>query len=102
MHCVGVPTRGKSGGLALLWSRALEQCELFDLGYTGPPLTWCNRHCTPNTMNEQLDRACTNVGWSQLFPEASVWHVTMNCSDHMALVIGLVDRPVYLNRSTRP
>ncbi|KAL0434897.1 UNVERIFIED_CONTAM: hypothetical protein Sradi_0197600 [Sesamum radiatum] len=81
--------------------RALDQCGLVDMGFTGCPFTWSNRHCAPNTVLERLDRACMNVGWSQLFSEASVKHVLVS-SDHAALIIRLVDRPDYDNRHTRP
>ncbi|KAL0287262.1 UNVERIFIED_CONTAM: hypothetical protein Scaly_2769400 [Sesamum calycinum] len=65
--------------------KALENCELVDLGYSGTPLTWCNRHSKPNTIQEHLDRACANLEWSQLFPDTSVRHIPMHSSDHGAL-----------------
>ncbi|KAL0443830.1 UNVERIFIED_CONTAM: hypothetical protein Slati_2105700 [Sesamum latifolium] len=81
---------------------ALECCELSDLGYIGSPFTWSNRHCAPNTVQERLDRACANSDWSQLFPEASIKHVSMSCSDHVAVVIWLADCPNYTSRAARP
>ncbi|KAL0343067.1 UNVERIFIED_CONTAM: hypothetical protein Sangu_1194100 [Sesamum angustifolium] len=81
---------------------ALEQCELVDLGFAGTPFKWCNRHSEPNTVYERLDRACANLGWSQLFPDTSIEHVPVNCSDHVALVIRLMDKPQYAERSIRP
>ncbi|KAL0327022.1 UNVERIFIED_CONTAM: hypothetical protein Sangu_1780200 [Sesamum angustifolium] len=98
----------KLGGLARpMWQirkfrEALEQCELVDLGFAGTPFTWCNRHSEPNTVYERLDRACANLGWSQLFPDTSIEHVPVNCSDHVALVIRLMDKPQYAERSIRP
>ncbi|KAL0427154.1 UNVERIFIED_CONTAM: hypothetical protein Slati_2890200 [Sesamum latifolium] len=82
--------------------RALDNCELVDIGCTGSPFTWSNRHCAPNTVLERLDRACANVGWTQLFPKASVKHESVNCSDHSALIIRLVDKPEYATRHTQP
>ncbi|KAL0301650.1 UNVERIFIED_CONTAM: hypothetical protein Sradi_6441800 [Sesamum radiatum] len=81
---------------------ALEQCELVDLGFAGTPFTWLNRHSEPNTVYERLDRACANLGWSQLFPDTSIEHVPVNCSDHVDLVICLMDKPQYAERSIRP
>ncbi|KAL0302936.1 UNVERIFIED_CONTAM: hypothetical protein Sradi_6161700 [Sesamum radiatum] len=43
--------------------RALEQCDLSDLGFQGPMFTWCYRRSHPNTVWARLDRACGNVGW---------------------------------------
>ncbi|KAL0387735.1 UNVERIFIED_CONTAM: putative mitochondrial protein [Sesamum radiatum] len=47
-------------------------------------------------------RACANSGWTQLFPNASVTHLPVTCSDHVALLIRLVDRPVLANKGFRP
>ncbi|KAL0434850.1 UNVERIFIED_CONTAM: hypothetical protein Sradi_0192900 [Sesamum radiatum] len=81
---------------------ALEHCGLVDVCFTGSPFTWCNRHKEPDTVYERLDRACSNSAWSQLFPNVSVQHVFVNCSDHTTLSIQLADRPTYAARSVRP
>ncbi|KAL0284842.1 UNVERIFIED_CONTAM: hypothetical protein Scaly_2837300 [Sesamum calycinum] len=65
-----------------------------------PPFTWCNCHTSPSTLHERLDRACANVGWSQLFPITSVQHIPITCSDHVALLVRLVDIPKHDSRST--
>ncbi|KAL0356430.1 UNVERIFIED_CONTAM: hypothetical protein Sradi_4089900 [Sesamum radiatum] len=79
----------------------LDNCGLADLGFTGPPFTWCNRHNAPSTMMERLDRACANTDWTHLFPDVSVKHEPMTCSDHAALIIHLSDIPEFRSRAAR-
>ncbi|KAL0306177.1 UNVERIFIED_CONTAM: putative mitochondrial protein [Sesamum radiatum] len=55
--------------------QALVDCELSDLGFSGNPFTWSNHHAFPHTVQERLDRACANPGWTQFFPNASVTHI---------------------------
>ncbi|KAL0445034.1 UNVERIFIED_CONTAM: hypothetical protein Slati_2226100 [Sesamum latifolium] len=43
-------------------------------------------------VRERLDRACSNVAWSQSFPEACVRHAGSPYSDHSPLIVVL--RPV--------
>ncbi|KAL0452306.1 UNVERIFIED_CONTAM: hypothetical protein Slati_1208700 [Sesamum latifolium] len=79
MNGIGVPSSGKSGGLALLWSR----------------------HSAPTTVREWLDRACANTEWTHLFPNVSVKHEPMTCLDHAALIIRLSDIPEFRSRVAR-
>ncbi|KAL0402426.1 UNVERIFIED_CONTAM: hypothetical protein Slati_4272500 [Sesamum latifolium] len=81
---------------------ALDKCALSDLGFTGPPFTWCNRHSEPTTLRERLDRACANMEWTRTFPDVSVRHEPMTCSDHTALIIRLTDTPVFTRKAARP
>ncbi|KAL0327085.1 UNVERIFIED_CONTAM: hypothetical protein Sangu_1786500 [Sesamum angustifolium] len=43
---------------------ALADCELVDLGFSGDPFTWSNRHPAPTTVWERLDRGCANIDWT--------------------------------------
>ncbi|KAL0463304.1 UNVERIFIED_CONTAM: hypothetical protein Slati_0218000 [Sesamum latifolium] len=148
-----VDSKGKSGGLAILWDRSadvvlqsfspnhidhsvktkedsdfieilqqsekaggppcpqwkmrnfrmiLTTCDLSDIGYRGDPFTWSNRHTFPDTMQERLDPACTNIGWSKLFPNAFASHLSMSCSDHKALFIQLRENPATVPRRSNP
>ncbi|KAK4397309.1 hypothetical protein Sango_1567500, partial [Sesamum angolense] len=81
---------------------ALAGCALSNLGFTGTPFTWCNRHSLPTTIRERLDRACANTEWSRLFPNVFVKHEPVNCSDHAVLIIRLTDIPDYSSRAARP
>ncbi|KAL0357534.1 UNVERIFIED_CONTAM: putative mitochondrial protein [Sesamum calycinum] len=81
---------------------ALVDCELHDIGCMGDPFTWSNRHIYPHTVSERLDRACANLDWSHLFPDASVSHIPVACSDHKAVVVQLRDRPVQTQQWSRP
>ncbi|KAL0458785.1 UNVERIFIED_CONTAM: hypothetical protein Slati_0505700 [Sesamum latifolium] len=65
----------------------LSSCELHDLGFDGPTFKWCNNHQEPHTVRERLDKDCSNVLWSQAFPEARVLHVETPYSDHYILSI---------------
>ncbi|KAL0451724.1 UNVERIFIED_CONTAM: hypothetical protein Slati_1150500 [Sesamum latifolium] len=67
----------------------LVDCDLYDLGVKGDIFTWCNRHETPNTVWARLDRACGNQGWIDLFPQTTITHETVACSDHSVIWIGL-------------
>ncbi|KAL0399728.1 UNVERIFIED_CONTAM: hypothetical protein Sradi_2316100 [Sesamum radiatum] len=82
--------------------QALTACDLHDIGCTGDLFTWSNRQLAPYTVYERLDRAVANIGWSQLYPEASVSHLPQTCSDHKALLISLVTRVECLQKWSRP
>ncbi|KAL0357698.1 UNVERIFIED_CONTAM: hypothetical protein Scaly_1455500 [Sesamum calycinum] len=43
----------------------------------------------PHTQSERLDRACSSLSWSSLFPEARVLHIESPYSDHAPLIIEL-------------
>ncbi|KAL0396039.1 UNVERIFIED_CONTAM: Retrovirus-related Pol polyprotein from transposon RE1 [Sesamum calycinum] len=86
----------KCGGpLRLNWQmrnfrRALSDCDLHDTGFMGDPFTWSNRQLAPHTMYECLDRACANIGCSQMYSEASILHLPQTYSDHKVLSINLL------------
>ncbi|KAL0423851.1 UNVERIFIED_CONTAM: hypothetical protein Sradi_0919900 [Sesamum radiatum] len=86
----------KCGGpLRLNWQmrnfrRALSDCDLHDIGFMGDPFTWSNRQLAPHTMYECLDRACANIGCSQMYSEASILHLPQTYSDHKVLSINLL------------
>ncbi|KAL0420929.1 UNVERIFIED_CONTAM: hypothetical protein Slati_3115800 [Sesamum latifolium] len=81
---------------------ALEVCELHDVGCTGDSFTWSNRHISPHTVLKRLDRACANLGWSHLFPNATVIHLPVMCSDHKALLIQLEEGPRIVQQCSQP
>jgi hypothetical protein len=69
----------------------LSDCGLADLGFSGYAFTWNNRRDGGENVQARLDRAtCTN-SFAQLFPATSVEHVITEESDHLALLIKVMD-----------
>ncbi|KAK4410308.1 hypothetical protein Sango_0103800 [Sesamum angolense] len=84
MHGIGVPAVGKSGGLAVfLVKSANVQLQSYSQNHIDLQLV-------PHTVYERLDRACANIGWSQMYLEASVSHLPQTYSDHKVLSINLL------------
>ena len=66
---------------------ALLDCDLLDLGFSGPACTWSNNREHTALVRARLDRAVASVGWMSLFPMVSVSHLVVACSDHMGLLV---------------
>ncbi|KAL7218868.1 hypothetical protein ACSBR2_012022 [Camellia fascicularis] len=65
----------------------MNNCNLMDLGCTGPRLTWTNnRKGWANTM-VRLDRAMCNTEWRATFPIGLVQNLPRTDSDHSPLMI---------------
>ncbi|XP_028112975.1 uncharacterized protein LOC114311106 [Camellia sinensis] len=65
----------------------VNNCNLMDLGSSGPSMTWTNnRKGLANTM-ERLDRAMCNSEWRTMFPEATVRILPRTYSDHSPLLV---------------
>ncbi|KAL0427400.1 UNVERIFIED_CONTAM: hypothetical protein Slati_2914800 [Sesamum latifolium] len=75
----------------------LADCDFLDHGCKGDTSTWCNRRETPNTVWARLDRACGNQGWLDLFPQTTITHEPVACSDHSVIWIGLEDKEQLVN-----
>uniref|UniRef100_A0ACD5Y8K6 Uncharacterized protein n=1 Tax=Avena sativa TaxID=4498 RepID=A0ACD5Y8K6_AVESA len=65
----------------------LSYCNLFDLGFTGPPWTFDNRQRDNRNVKARLDRAVASENWSQLFPNTRITHLCSMRSDHLPLLI---------------
>ncbi|XP_012453509.1 uncharacterized protein LOC105775544 [Gossypium raimondii] len=65
-----------------LFGNFVESCELQDLGFNGPTLTW-QRGGT----FVRLDRALANDAWVSAFPQYSVLHLIRIKSDHRPLLL---------------
>ncbi|KAK4381987.1 hypothetical protein Sango_2916000 [Sesamum angolense] len=82
--------------------RALEECSLSDIGFSGQPFTWSNRQEHPYTIRERLDRACASLRWIDLYPNATVTHLPASGSDHIPLLIKLSQQPASVGNKIRP
>ncbi|CAL5333742.1 unnamed protein product [Camellia sinensis] len=65
----------------------VNNCNLIDLGSSGPCMTWTNNsHGITNTM-EILDRAICNVEGRTMFPEGTAKVLPITYSDHSLFVV---------------
>ena len=65
--------------------KAVDDCQICDLGFVGDPFTWCNNR--PNDLiYERLDRGFGNSEWMDRFPNTKVKHLAAICSDHRPLL----------------
>ncbi|XP_075655141.1 uncharacterized protein LOC142625348 [Castanea sativa] len=71
------------------FTRAVDDCSLIDLGFSGPKYTWCNRRFEGNLVYARLDRGLYNLEWLNLFPHSKLPHKPFGFFDHMALVAKL-------------
>jgi len=69
------------------FQEALEDCELFNLGYKGEDFTWWNGRDGAQSAEERLDRFCATTELPTLFPEAIVYHVDEDLSDHLPILL---------------
>jgi hypothetical protein len=66
---------------------ALEDCNLSDLGFSGPKYTWCNGRYGDDFSRERLDMAVANVEWIQYFNTVKVEVLARVVSDRHPLPI---------------
>lgn len=55
------------------FQQVLEECELSDLGFSGPKYTWRNCREVIEFIKERIDRGAANQEWIDLFPQAEVY-----------------------------
>jgi hypothetical protein len=67
--------------------RALEDCDLSDLGFCGPRFTWCNNRRDGNFTQERLDRAVANSEWCSRFNHVRVQVLEAIASDHNPILV---------------
>lgn len=70
---------------------AIDECNLTDLGFKGNPNTFSNRRRGSMETKARLDRAFSNCLWKLQYPSTQVTHILCNSSDHLILLIDLVD-----------
>lgn len=57
------------------FTQCIDDCELIDMGFSGPRYTWVNSQQGHRIIRERLDRALCNIAWREKFPEAWVEHL---------------------------
>ncbi|KAL8543110.1 hypothetical protein ACS0TY_003848 [Phlomoides rotata] len=65
----------------------LDDLDLRDLETSGPKFTWQNKRKGSQRVWEKLDRFVANVGWSELFPNATAINAEFFGFDHRAVVV---------------
>uniref|UniRef100_A0A2N9GX50 CCHC-type domain-containing protein n=1 Tax=Fagus sylvatica TaxID=28930 RepID=A0A2N9GX50_FAGSY len=67
----------------------MNNCNMIDLGFSGPKYTWTNGQPVSSLIMQRLDRAWANSEWRTFFPEAFVSHLTHTHSDHWPILLSL-------------
>jgi hypothetical protein len=72
-----------------LFRECLEDCDLVDLGFSGPKFTWNNREKGNNNVKIRLDRALANGQLMELFADCQVENMITYSSNHYAVLISI-------------
>lgn len=67
--------------------RVVEECGLYDVGYTGCMYTWERFRGANKWVQERMDRGLVNNEWKQTFPEAELNVLDVSTSDHLPLLL---------------
>lgn len=65
----------------------VDDCQLVDLGFSGPKFTWTNNRVGSARIRERLDRAFCNQSWRQRFLNHGIRHLPRIGSDHHPILI---------------
>ncbi|KAA3462149.1 reverse transcriptase [Gossypium australe] len=65
----------------------LQECQLFDIGFSGRWFTWERGNLPETNIRERLDRGVANTNWISMFPDAKIRHLVHSTSDHCPLLI---------------
>ena len=76
-----------------IFGNCLNNCGMLDLGFHGPRFTWSNLRDVVSLIQERIDRCFANVAWRNVYPEASVHHLTRINSDHWPVLLCLDTPP---------
>ncbi|XP_040956169.1 uncharacterized protein [Gossypium hirsutum] len=67
--------------------KALEDCRLVDLGFSGRRFTWERGNLPETNIQKRLDRGVATERWSDLFLNFLIQHLPHSFSDHCPLLI---------------
>ncbi|XP_075480655.1 uncharacterized protein LOC142521325 [Primulina tabacum] len=62
-------------------------CGLTDLPLKGYPFTWARSKGTINAVEERIERALVNNGWTTIFPHGTLSNCTAPISDHSPILL---------------
>ena len=77
----------KSQNVLDAFHETLEECGLYNLGFSVYEFTWENRREDGEVVEERLDRFCVSIEWSITFPDVEVLHLNENLSDDLPLFL---------------
>lgn len=77
----------------LYFNRFLKDCNLIDLGFTGPLYTWTNNREHGKTVRTRIDRCHANTQWLNLVPGSFVSHLPRTHSDHCPILLNTFQTP---------
>ncbi|XP_050247698.1 uncharacterized protein LOC126695106 [Quercus robur] len=77
---------------SLHFKECLDNCNMMDIGFSGPCFTWINKREVQALIQVRLDRFFVNPSWFLLYPEARVIHLTRCHSDHCSIMLELLPR----------
>ncbi|KAF5468931.1 hypothetical protein F2P56_013039 [Juglans regia] len=103
-----VTTNEKSGGMLrpyrqmVSFRKALEECELSDMGFVGNKYTWSNNRYGDELTKERLDRGLCNAIWASWNPRAVVLSLTALTSDHCPILISKDNSQKDISNHTKP
>ena len=65
----------------------LDSFGLVDLGFSGNPFTWSNKHQDHHHIKEHLDLGIANSQWIHLFPHFAMHHLPVQTLDHNHILL---------------
>ena len=77
---------------SLLFKECLDNCNMIDIGFSGPRFTWTHKREVHALIQERLDRFFVNPSWCLLYLEARVMHLTRCHSDHCPVMLDMLPR----------
>ncbi|KAK2657078.1 hypothetical protein Ddye_010130 [Dipteronia dyeriana] len=82
---VGGSDKSISGMIS--FRQAIDDCDLYDLGSSGPNLTWNNGRAGNGNVQEKLDRFFANSKCKDKFNQATVENLGFNSLDHRVILL---------------